>query len=112
MIHHGFKVVTAAGTAVPLSPTRVMASFVTIFPRIVSGVSNVGEVRIGGNPTLASNGGTAATTGIPSGSGMPLNPGDAGVIWPMMAVSPIDLNTVYVDATNSNDGVQFIWGVP
>src|SRR5690348_18281288 len=112
MIHHGKTIVAAAGTAVPLAATRTMASFVTIFPRIVGNTTNVGEVRIGGQPSLAANGGTATTKNIPQGTGMPLSPGSAGVLWPMQAVTPIDLNTVYVDADNSNDGVQFIWGVP
>lgn len=112
MIHHGFKIVTNAGTAVPLKSTRTMASFCTIFPRVVGTTGNVGEIRLGGDPTRADNGGTSATKGIPQGSGMPLEPGDAGVLWPMGAVTPIDLNTVFIDADNNNDGVQFVWGVP
>lgn len=113
MIHHGKTIVTSAGTAVPLTSTRTMASFVTIYPRIVGNATNAGEVRIGGNPTSASNGGTGTTPkNIPQGSGMPLSPGSAGVLWPMQAVTPVDLNTVYVDADNSGDGVQWIYGVP
>lgn len=114
MVYHGFKRSTTPGTAVSLSAARIMASFVTIYPRIVSGVSNVGEVRIGGNPTVGDNVTLNPNAGkaIPTGSGMPLQPGDAGVIWPMMASSPVDLSTVFIDVDNSGDGVQFIYGRP
>jgi len=104
MISHGYKTVTTAGTAVPLSATSQKISFITIYPRIVSGVSNTGQVRIGGLPLSGDSG------AIPSGKGIPLNPGDAAVVWPLGATISTDLSTVYVDADNNGDGVQFVWG--
>jgi len=113
MVYHGYKTSTTPGTAVALASKRTMASFVTVFPRKAGGIPNAGEVRIGGNPTLAENQQfNGVTTGIPTGSGMALLPGDAGVIWPMQAVAPIDLATVYLDVNNSGDGVQFLYGKP
>jgi hypothetical protein len=50
-----------------------------------------------------------ATTAIPSGSGQPLQPGDSGVAWPANAY--YDLNEIFIDADNANDGVQFVIGV-
>lgn len=115
MIYQGQKVVTSAGTAVPLMTTRTMASFLTLFPIKSLSHTNAGQVRVGGNPANAENvanvsGGTGKN--IPSGYGFPIGPGDSSVVWPMMAETPIDLNTVYVDADNSNDGVQFAYGRP
>jgi hypothetical protein len=106
VIAHGYAVVTTAGTAVAITPgVRTPTAFLTIYPRIVSGTPNVGQVRIGGQPI-------SPATGIPSGSGMPLSPGDAGVVWPISATCPHDLSTIYVDADNNGDGIQFIWGAP
>lgn len=101
---HGYKTVTAAGTAVPLATGSqpVPANWLTIYPRVVSGVSNVGEVRIGGIPT-------APATGIPSGSGARLSPGDAAVVWNTPGY--FDLREIYVDADNNGDGVQWLGGV-
>lgn len=101
----------------PLSATRIIAAFVTIYPRIggTAGAptQNVGQVRLGGKPSLPDNVTlNGASTAIPFGAGMPLNPGDAGVLWPMQASAPIDLNNVYLDVDNSGDGVQFIFGRP
>lgn len=113
MIYHGFKTSTTPGTAVALASKRTMASFVTVFPRKVAGIPNTGEVRIGGNPALTENQQfNGVQTGIPTGSGMPLLPGDAGVLWPMPAPAPVDLATVYLDVNNSGDGVQFVYGKP
>lgn len=106
MIYHGFRTSTTPGVAIPISATPRKASFVTVYPR----TGNATEVRLGGNPALAENGGPGAA--IPSGSGMPLNPGDSGVAWPMMAACPIDLMTIYFDPDTSGDGVQFIYGRP
>lgn len=111
MIYHGKATSTTPGVAVPLSTSHFHASFITIFPRIVSGVANVGEVRIGGMPTAADNITlNGAVTSIPIGSGMPIEPGDAGVVWPMQGPNPIDIATVYMDVDTSGDGVQFIYG--
>jgi len=115
MIYHGEAVSTTPGVAVPLTVARQQASFVTIQPRVVAGVPNTGEVRIGGKPTNAVNASLNAggsQPGIPSGSGLRLRAGDSGVIWPMMAASPVDLETIYFDVDNSGDGVQFIFGRP
>ena len=113
MIYHGFKTSTTPGTAVTLANKRTMASFVTLFPRKVAGLPNQGEVRLGGNPALPENVQfNGIQTGIPTGSGMPLLPGDAGVIWPMPATAPVDLASIYLDVTISGDGVQFIYGKP
>lgn len=103
MISHGFKIVTTAGIAVPLSTTSVPCTFITFFPRVVSGVPNTGQVRLGG-PPLSGDG-----TAIPSGKGMPLSPGDAGVAWPSGAQS-YDLNNIYIDADTNSDGTQYIYG--
>ena len=110
MIYHGQKTSTTPGTAVPLTSARHMVSFLTVFPL----AANQGEVRLGGNPqnaeNAALNGGASAA--IASGHGAPLTAGSATVAWPMMAVTPVDLNTVYIDVDNSGDGVQFIFGRP
>lgn len=107
MISHGFAVVSAAGTAVQLlastSPARP-TGFITIYPRIVSGTPNVGEVRIGGIPLTG--------TSIPSGSGAPLYPGDAAVVWPFGGNASVELQDLWVDADNNGDGVQFLFGAP
>ena len=103
MIYQGNKTVAAAGTAVPLKSTRTPAQWISIYPL----ATNTDQVRIGGIPTLTENGGTAA---IPSGKGMPLNVGDAGVTWPMGGTNNYDLNTIYVDANVSGEGVQFVYG--
>ena len=114
MIYHGTKSVTTAGIAVPLSATRVPLSWITFFPlQSLAHVANAGQIRIGGKPDISENGGTpGVTTGIPSGSGMPLNPGDSGVAWPMMAPQPLDLSTIYLDSDVSADGVQFVYARP
>jgi len=100
-IYHGFQTVASAGTAVPLATgsVGVYADYLVFFPRVVSGTPNVGEIRIGGKPPSGNN--------IPTGSGMRLLPGDAGVAWP---IPGYDLRTIYVDADNSGDGVQYIYG--
>lgn len=110
MLHHGFAVVAAAGTATPLAATRTLASWITIQPRSVSGGTNQGEIRIGGVPSLPSNGGVAGQKNIPTGSGFRIKPGDSAVAWAMPAVNPLDLNTTFIDADTNGDGVQFIYG--
>jgi hypothetical protein len=113
MIYHGKVVSTTPGTAVPLSSSHFRASFITIYPRVASGTPNAGEIRIGGMPTSADNivlNGAVAS--IPSGSGIPLNPGDAAVVWPMTGPNPVDIATIYMDVDNSGDGVQFVYGRP
>ena len=113
MIYHGYAVSTTPGPAVPLSASHLHASFVTIYPRVVSGVANAGQVRLGGMPTAADNITlNGAVTSIPTGTGIPLNPGDAGVVWPMMAPNPLDIATIYFDVDTSGDGVQFVFGRP
>jgi len=99
--YHGFVVVPTPGVAVPLAsgPNPVAATFVSVYPREVAGVTNVGEVRLGGGPGS-----------IPQGSGAPINPGDAAVVWPNSGTY-WDLREIYVDADNANDGVQFLFGV-
>lgn len=106
MIYHGSKTVPAAGTAVPLSATPVKCQWITFFPRIVGGTSNTGEVRIGGRL----QGAATAPASIAQGTGMPLQPGDAGVAWPTGAPGMYDLAQIYIDADNNNDGVQYIYG--
>jgi hypothetical protein len=106
MIYHGFKTVAVAGVAEPLMPVSTPCSFVTIFPRVVSGTPNVGEVRIGGKESLL---GTYPPASIPPGSGMLLNVGDSGVAWPTPGPGMLNMNSIYIDALNSGDGVQFIY---
>lgn len=113
MIYHGKATSTTPGVAVPLSTSHLHASFITIYPRTVSGVTNVGEIRVGGMPTSADNITlNTALTSIPTGTGMPLNPGDSGVMWSMPGPNPLDIATVYFDVDNSGDGVQFVYGRP
>ena len=99
----GFTTVTTPGKAVPLATgsVPVPANWITFWPRVVSGTSNTGEVRVGG-PTV--NG------AIPSGTGGRMSPGDSSVAWPHMGGS-YDLRTVYVDGDSGGDGVQWICGV-
>lgn len=118
MIYHGFKVVAAAGTAVRLMAFSTPAKTLTIYPRTALGVNNVGEVRVGGaNSALA----TVASPNLPTapanyppaaiapGTGMPIQPGDAGVIWNSEGPNGHDLYNILVDADNSGDGVQFVF---
>lgn len=105
-VFHSFVVVASAGTAVTLASgldasLPKVASWVTIYPRRVGASTNAGEVRIGGHPY----GGNS----IPQGSGVPLLPGDAAVTWWLGGY--YDLKEIYVDADNSNDGIQFAYGV-
>lgn len=101
MIHHGQKTVTAAGTAVPLTSTSVKCYSFTIQPLS----TNTGEIRLGGRLWSAPN---TPITSIPSGYGLVLNPGDSAVGFPAGPPGLYDLNQIYIDATNNNDGVQFI----
>ena len=103
-LYHGFKTSTTPGTAVPLATgtVPVPATWITFFPRVVSGTGNAGEVRIGGVPLAADSG------AIPSGSGCPIRPGDASVAWP---VQDYDLRSIFLDVNQSGDGVQFVWGL-
>ena len=106
MISQGSQIVTTPGTAVNISTANTPVSFITIFPRTVLGVGNTGEVRVGGRPP------TSAAGAIPPGTGMPLQPGDAGVVWPFGGTAATQLSDIYIDADNANDGVQFLFGAP
>jgi hypothetical protein len=99
-IFAGFHTVASAGTAEPLATgtTPVFADYLVFFPRVVSGTQNTGEIRIGGKPPSGN--------AIPSGTGMRLSPGDAGVAWPLRGY---DLRSIYVDCDTSGDGVQYIY---
>ena len=102
-LYHGYKTSITPGAAVPLATGNVPvpATWIMFFPRIVGGVANVGEVRIGGVPNAADSG------AIPSGSGCPMRPGDSSVAWP---TASYDLRTIYLDLDSSGDGIQYIWG--
>jgi hypothetical protein len=102
MIDHFSKTVTTHGTAVPLSATEQRCAFVTIWPL----ATNIGQVRVGGPPH------TGDSNGIPAGKGMPLNAGDSGVTWPIMATNGYNLKDIYLDSDNDTDGVQGIYGAP
>ena len=102
-IHHGYKINSTPGTAEPLMPARTLISWVSAWPRHVDDTDNTGEVRLGGPPLDADAG------AIPSGSGAPLNPGDAAVVWPAHGVNPYDLNQIYMDVDQAEDGVQFVY---
>lgn len=108
MIYHGFKVVAAAGTPVPLASVPTPAAFVSIAYR--SGNSG-GEVRVGGaSGTGHQTNATFPPTSIPTGSGFPLIAGSSAVVFPGNAVQQYDLSTIYIDADTNGDGVQFIFG--
>lgn len=94
---HGYAVNNTPGTSVPLATVATPASWVTIYPRIVDDTANTGQVRLGG------------PGGIPSGSGAPMNPGDAAVTW--WAGGYYDLREIYFDVDTTGDGVQFAYGV-
>lgn len=98
----GFQTVTTAGIAVALAAVATPVSWITIYPRIANSVPNTGQVRIGGAPV-------SPATGIASGSGAPLNPGDAAVAWWLGGY--YDLREIYIDADNNGDGVQWVAGV-
>lgn len=102
-LHHGYLTSTTPGTAVPFATgsTPVPATWFTVFPRVVSGNANAGEVRLGGPPLPGDNG------AIPPGKGMRLSPGDASVAWPEQGA--FDLRQVYMDVDSSGDGVQYVW---
>lgn len=110
MISAGFKVVAAAGTAVPLATTSTPCAFLSIFYR--TGNSG-GEVRVAGAVGAGhypSSTQTFPPTSIPSGTGAPLIAGSAAVIFPGNAVQQYDLSQIYIDADTNGDGVQYIYG--
>lgn len=110
MIYAGFKVVAAAGTAVPLAATSTPCAFISIFYR--TGNSG-GEVRVGGGigtGHFPSSTITYPPTALPTGTGAPLIAGSAAVIFPGNAIQQYDLSEIYIDADTNGDGVQFIYG--
>lgn len=91
-IYDGSKDVTSAGTAVPLSATSVPISRVVVTAK----EQNVGTVVVGSSTVVAAQ----ATR-----RGTPLTPLSS------MDLSVSDLNKVYIDAENNNDGVTFTYYV-
>lgn len=91
-IYDGSKDVTLAGTAVPLSAASVSISRVVVTAK----EQNVGTVVVGSSTVVAAQ----ATR-----RGTPLTPLSS------MDLSVSDLNKVYIDAENNNDGVTFTYYV-
>jgi hypothetical protein len=108
MIFHGYKTVAAAGTAEPLATESTPCAWITFFSRKVGATVNTGEVRIGG---FAQSAPKTVPTAIPQGSGIPIQPGDASVVWPAGPPGGYDLARIYVDADTNGDGVQYCYGV-
>ncbi len=93
IIHNGSKTVTTTGTAEPLSATaHTQANWITFYPL----VTNTGSIYIGG-------------PGVTATSGAILGSGDAFVSWPLSAFNCYDLSTIYIDASVSGEGVQFVY---
>lgn len=87
-ITDGRKVVTTAGTRVPLVTNVVMVLRCTI----TAETDNTGAIVVGGSSVVASQ---STRTGVP------LSPGDS------YELEISDLSRVYIDAETSGDGVTF-----
>jgi hypothetical protein len=101
---HSRATVAAPGTAVALASGSepVPAIWIGLTPCTAAGAANAGEVRLGGLDSLVAG-------AIPAGNGWPLanNAGPQAIQLP----APVDLRSVYVDATNAGDGVAFAYAV-
>jgi hypothetical protein len=94
--------VDVAGTPKPFTTTRVMANWV----EIVADKDNTGLVYIGGSNTTHGtlNGTNKDYIGIPLYKGIWL-------LFREMGGPPCyDLSTIYVDADNNNDAIDFVYG--
>ena len=98
MIYTLTKVVAAAGTAEPLSSTKLMVDWAEIKALKASGAANTGNIYVGTSSTAA------AATGYPLTSGQTL------VLQPLTGKTYIDLSLVYIDAGTSADAVKVIYG--
>lgn len=90
----GNKDVTTAGTAVPLASTKTKCNWILMHPK----TANTGHIYLGDSGVTATN-------------GVVMDVGDSDVVWPMMTFAEYDLNQIYIDASVSGEGVQFIYVV-
>ncbi len=81
-----------------LSATSVKFAWLTVQPCFdaAGAPANAGPVVIGGK--------TVSMT-----SGFVLQVGDSGVAWPIADIEWGDLQEIWMDVTNSGDGVQFMY---
>ncbi len=92
VVHGGNAAVTTAGTAVPLSATKVMANWILIQPK----PTNTGKIYLAGSD-------------VSSTVGVQMSVGDADVVWPSATTNAYDLSTIYIDASVNGEGVKFIY---
>lgn len=88
----GQKVVTTAGTRVPVSTTATKCSFLTL----IALTSNTLQVNVGDVGVVAATGSTQR--------GVPLLPGDSVTLY------HVDLSTTYIDSRADGEGVTYLWG--
>jgi len=94
MVYDGNVTVTTAGTRQRVTSVQTMANWITFQPF----AANQGGVYLGGKTVSAT-------------SGVVVLPGDAYVTWPVADIAMYDLGEMWVDAANSGDGLQFIYGI-
>jgi virulence-associated protein VapD len=94
MVYDGNVTVTAAGTRQRIATVQTMANWITFQPL----AANQGSVYLGGKTVSAT-------------SGVVITTGDAYVTWPVADVAMYDLREMWIDAANSGDGLQYIYGV-
>ncbi len=92
VVHNGSKTVTTSGTPVPLSATKVMCNWILMHPL----AANTGIIYIGGST-------------VTSTSGVAMGVGNSDVLWPSAGSNMYDLSTIYIDASVSGEGIQFIY---
>jgi hypothetical protein len=92
--------VVKSGTPVPLSATRLMASWV----ELVADKDNTGLVYVGGTNTTKGTGVAKTYQGIPLYQGIWLLLRELG------GQAYYDLRYVYIDADNDGDSVDFVYG--
>ena len=94
MVYDGNATVTTAGTRQRIATVQTMANWITFQPL----AANQGNVYLGGKTVSAT-------------SGVVIMVGDAYVTWPVADIAMYDLREMWIDAANSGDGLQFIYGV-
>lgn len=102
MYYSSRKTLTTSGVPEPLTPIQVKTSWI----ELVADITNSGLVYIGGSTTTKGTG-----NGLNKDyQGIPLYPGEWLLFRWMDAYNPYDLHTIYMDADNDGDSVDFVHG--